>query len=69
MCHTRVDPDSDLAAFLENANLWVTFLFLGECILKVIAFQFITGETSYLSNAWNRLDFFIVVISVLQAIT
>jgi hypothetical protein len=36
--------------------------------LKIVARGFIVGEDSYLRNSWNRLDFFIVCISILDMI-
>merc|ERR1719506_1028033 len=43
----------------------IVFLFLGECVCKVIALGFCFGKTSYLRNPWNRLDFFLVVLSLI----
>merc|ERR1719460_229361 len=44
----------------------IVWLFLGECICKVIALGFCFGKTTYLKNGWNRLDFFLVVLSMLM---
>jgi hypothetical protein len=44
-----------------------TVIFLIEVVIKVIGSGFIiNGEKSYLRNAWNVIDFFIVIISLLD---
>lgn len=37
-------------------------VFTVECVLKVIALGFLFHSGAYLRNAWNILDFIIVVI-------
>ena len=32
--------------------------------MKIIALGFVVGENAYLKNSWNRLDFFIVTMSI-----
>ncbi|CAE7382715.1 CACNA1D [Symbiodinium sp. CCMP2592] len=44
----------------------LTSFFTLEFILKVIAFGFVVDKTSYLRDAWNWLDFIVVVTGVLQ---
>lgn len=44
----------------------LNFIFIGECLLKVIARGFISGEDTYLKSSWNRLDFFIVCVSIVD---
>jgi hypothetical protein len=59
-----VDPESTRAAFLKWMDVLFTFIFVGEMMIKVIATGFVAnGETSYLRDGWNRLDFTIVMIS------
>jgi hypothetical protein len=41
------------------------FVFLGECISKVLAMGLILGNKCYLRDAWNWLDFMVVVTSLL----
>ena len=43
-----------------------TFLFLFECIFKIIAIGLIMDSGSYLRESWNDLDFFIVTTSMLD---
>ena len=40
-------------------------IFLGECVSKLIALGFFWHKNSYLRDAWNWLDFFIVIVSVI----
>ena len=42
-----------------------TVSFLIECVSKILAQGFIIGNTAYLSNSWNWLDFIVVVTSLL----
>lgn len=45
----------------------MTLLFTFEVFVKVISYGLIqNGEKSYLKNAWNRLDFAIVIISIIS---
>ncbi|CAJ1425743.1 unnamed protein product [Effrenium voratum] len=44
----------------------LTSFFTLEFILKVIAFGFVMDETSYLRDAWNWLDFIVVITGNLQ---
>lgn len=48
-------------AFLGLTNYIFTTIFLIECILKLIAFDW-----SYFETGWNRFDFFVVVASLLD---
>jgi hypothetical protein len=41
-----------------------SYIFLFEAIFKIIAMGFIIDEGSYLRDAWNWLDFFVVCTSV-----
>ena len=38
--------------------------FIIECVVKVFAMGFVWSKKSYLREAWNCLDFFIVSISI-----
>ena len=41
-------------------------LFILESLIKIIEKGFVIGEKTYLSNSWNRLDFGIVCISIID---
>ena len=43
-------------------------LFTLECMLKIIGMGFICGTNAYLKDAWNWLDFIVVVSSLLTEI-
>jgi hypothetical protein len=65
-----VDPDSDLAHELALADLGLTAFFALEAALKVVVQGFVCGQQgAYLSNGWNRLDFFILCTSLLAIVT
>ena len=43
-----------------------TYVFMAECIIKVLAMGFILDRRSYLGDSWNQLDFVVVVTSMLD---
>ena len=43
-------------------------VFMVECVCKIIAFGFINGRHAYIKDSWNKLDFFVVLISILGMI-
>eukprot|EP00930_Biecheleria_cincta_P038314 TRINITY_DN2632_c0_g4_i1.p1 TRINITY_DN2632_c0_g4~~TRINITY_DN2632_c0_g4_i1.p1 ORF type:complete len:1915 (+),score=307.93 TRINITY_DN2632_c0_g4_i1:101-5845(+) len=45
----------------------LTVFFTLELVLKVIAFGFILDKKSYLREAWNWLDFIVVITAILEA--
>ena len=50
-------PTNDFRYYLGKV---ITFIFIGEYFLKVIAMGFIIGKNSYLRDNWNKLDFIVV---------
>ena len=48
--------------FQEKVEYAFLFIFTGECMMKIIAQGFIQHQNAYLRNAWNILDFTIVMI-------
>lgn len=46
---------------VEKAENIFMFIFILECIIKILAFGFICGERAYLRSAWNIFDFLIVL--------
>jgi hypothetical protein len=48
------------------ANYTFNGIFIVESIIKIISMGFAIGDKAYLSNSWNRLDFGIVCISVID---
>ena len=62
----RLDPESQLKYVLNEMNLWMTGFFILEMMLKIISYGFAcNGDKSYILQAWNILDFCIVMISIL----
>ena len=61
----HLDPTSDLAYWLVQLNLGATAIFTAEFVFKVIAYGFACTPQAYIQSSWNRLDFTIVVISLL----
>ena len=39
-------------------------VFILECFIKIVAMGFVLHKKSYLFDAWNVLDFFIVCVSI-----
>ena len=49
---------------LDLIDVFFTVIFLIECLIKIIAMGFILHKKAYLRDAWNWIDFVIVVVSV-----
>jgi hypothetical protein len=43
-----------------------TFIFIFEMVLKIISLGFALDEGSYLSDNWNKMDFVIVILSIID---
>ena len=50
----------------SDFDIFFTFFFTFESLLKVIGFGFIQDDGSYLRESWNQLDFFIVCASLVD---
>lgn len=44
-----IESSSNYNSILETLNLCFNFIFIGECILKIIAY----GPRGYFRNSWN----------------
>jgi len=53
---------------VEKSEPVFTALFTIEAVVKIIAMGFAIGKGSYLSDAWNWLDFIVVITSLLNAV-
>lgn len=42
------------------------YSFIIECVSKILAMGFVMGRNTYLSVAWNWLDFTVVIASLLE---
>lgn len=59
--------DSDTKnTVLEQIEYVFIIVFTAECVIKVIALGFLFHPGAYLRNAWNILDFIIVVIGLIS---
>jgi voltage-dependent calcium channel L type alpha-1S len=61
----RLDPNSELKRNLTLLNYWITGFFVLEMLLKMVSYGVWGPRNAYLKLGWNRLDFFIVLISIL----
>ena len=66
---TPIDnPDTPISTVLTIIDLLLTFIFLIEAILKILAFGWFwnhyNGIKPYTMNAWNLLDFSVLVLSL-----
>lgn len=43
----------------------ISIIFVVECVLKIIVQGFYIGNKTYLKDPWNKLDFLIVLFSIL----
>jgi hypothetical protein len=66
--YTDKKDESNINKFLEKTEPFFIIAFTLECILKIIGMGFILDSGSYLRDAWNWLDFTVVVSSVLTEI-
>lgn len=49
--------------FLQEATeTYFIAIFCSEAVLKIVALGFILHKGSYLRNAWNIMDFIVVVV-------
>ena len=53
---------------LDVLDIIITCIFIIECVIKVIALGFVNDEGSYLTDSWNKLDFMIVIFSIIDII-
>ena len=62
-----LDPKGWESTYLRRVDLAITVLFTFEVIIKVVSYGLLTnGDKSYLLNSWNRLDFLIVIVSIIS---
>ena len=66
--YTDKDDLTPINNFVESSEIIFKIFFFIECITKVIAMGFIIGKKSYLSDAWNWIDFTVVISSLLTSL-
>uniref|UniRef100_A0A0G4H9N8 Calcium-channel protein CCH1 n=1 Tax=Chromera velia CCMP2878 TaxID=1169474 RepID=A0A0G4H9N8_9ALVE len=60
------DPNSAENRRFAMAEIVFVAIFTFECAVKVIARGFICGQTTYLRDAWNWLDFIVVITGLME---
>ena len=63
-----VNNETPVNNFIEMSDQVFVIFFTVECLLKIIGMGFIIEPGSYLREAWNWLDFIVVVSSLLTEI-
>ena len=58
--------DSQVRVVSEELDFIFNYFFILEMTLKIIALGFAMDEGSYLRDSWNRLDYFIVMTSIID---
>ena len=53
---------------IEDFGIVFTYIFIVECFMKIIAMGFIIHKNSYLRDTWNRLDFIVVVVGIVEEV-
>lgn len=62
-----LDPNSDLKNILFYIDFATTTIFGIESLLKIFAHGFLlNGQSSYLKNPWNAVDFIVIILSILS---
>jgi hypothetical protein len=60
-----LDPrnDASMLQLLQILDIAFTVVFTLEAGIKIAAFGLVASTESYLSSNWNRMDFFVVIVS------
>jgi len=64
--YVDIENETDINRLVEWMEPFFTYLFLMECLFKIMAMGWFMGNNSYLDDSWNWLDFIVVVTSLLQ---
>ena len=62
----KLEEDHIVQKISVTVDIVFTWLFLGECVIKVISLGFAQDDGSYLRDNWNQLDFLIVLTSMID---
>ena len=61
------EPSTSTVIYIMNfIDLSLTILFILEFLIKSVAFGFFQGQSSYIRDHWNQLDFIIIIFSVID---
>ena len=61
-----VHASKKFAVLLVVGDQMCLLAYMGEAAMKIIAYGFVLTPNAYLLDPWNRLDFFVVLVSVLD---
>jgi len=64
----NITAGSTLEQTLAWLDICFTVLFTVELMMKVVVYGLVLGEGAYLKDWWNRLDAFIVLVSILSLV-
>ena len=64
-CILLATDDYTTGSWKNTIDEALVFAFTGECVCKVLAMGFAFGKNTYLTDAWNILDFFVVSTGLL----
>jgi hypothetical protein len=60
------ETDPNLYYISRTSNYFFTAIFILECVIKIIAFGFYEGNYTYLHSNSNKIDFLIVLTSIID---
>ena len=66
--YTDTENETPINKFVESMEPVFVISFTVECVLKILGMGFILDTGSYLRDAWNWLDFIVVISSLLTEI-
>ena len=58
--------EQSMIDLLTAIDYTVNFIFIVECVVKVVSQGFVLDSGSYLRDSWSQLDFLIVVFSIMD---
>jgi hypothetical protein len=62
------DNSTNRNIIINKIDSVFTAIFTFECVLKIVEMGFIVHENSYLRDPWNWLDFFVVVLGLINVL-
>ena len=63
-----LNSSSNKKDILNIMDTILSIIFIIEAIIKIIVMGFVIHPNSYLRNKWNQLDFFVVLVSIIDFI-
>ncbi len=63
---TYYKADEKFIQASDNIDLTISLIYIIEMIIKVLALGFIMEKGTYLSDNWNKLDFFVMIVTIID---